>query len=134
MDNVKEAPRYRVNTLSWIGDDLVREGREVPYKGIPGSNLEPVNAAAEAMVAKYGRREVPEMPLLVEPSPPPMPVDWQALAVANGWQPAPPAEPEKMAQAPQPAPKPAAPAPKPIEGKAGGAASKLNPPAGSADI
>lgn len=126
-----EAPRYRVNTLSWIVDTLVAEGKTITFHGEPGSNLDPLNAAAEAAVAKVGgHRPRPDVPLMPVPSAPPAaPVDWREEARKHGWSPEPPkmAEPEKQAQAPQPAP---AHVPTAKAGVAGGsAASKLNPPA-----
>lgn len=124
MENRSEAPRYRVNTLSWIGNDLVTEGKEVTYKGNPGSNLEPLNAAAVAAVERFGRRLPPEIPQLPEPSAPPA-VDWQAMAAAAGWVAPTMVQPERSAQAPQPDPKKNAGATEPV--KAGtSAADKLN--------
>lgn len=40
-------PRYRVNQLSYIGDQLVQEGGEIEYDGVPGDNLDPLDKAAE---------------------------------------------------------------------------------------
>jgi hypothetical protein len=40
-------PRYRVNTKSFIANNLVEEGAEIEYDGIPGSNLDPLDKAAE---------------------------------------------------------------------------------------
>lgn len=45
-------PRYRVNTRSFINDMLIEEGGEVEYNGIPGSNLDPIDAAAKRAKAK----------------------------------------------------------------------------------
>lgn len=49
-----EAPRFRVNALSHIGDVLVQEGDEVTYTPPKGSGvgeaLSPLNAAAQAIV------------------------------------------------------------------------------------
>jgi len=46
LDN-DDAPRYRVTEQSYIGNTLVEENGEVVYDGIPGSNLQPLNKAAE---------------------------------------------------------------------------------------
>lgn len=40
-------PRYRVLATSYIGDRLCEPGQEVDYDGLPGSNLEPLDKAAE---------------------------------------------------------------------------------------
>lgn len=40
-------PRYRVNTRSFIADQLVEEGGEIDYEGVPGSNLDPLDKAGE---------------------------------------------------------------------------------------
>ena len=45
-------PRYRVNTRSFIGEHLVEEGGEVEYDGVPGTNLDPLDAAAKKAVTK----------------------------------------------------------------------------------
>lgn len=39
--------RYKVLALSFIGNALVQEGAEVDYDGVPSSNLEPLDKAAE---------------------------------------------------------------------------------------
>lgn len=124
METRNEAPRYRVLELSWINGDLVAEGKEVVYKGNPGSNLDPLNEAAMAAVERYGRRARPDIPLMPEPSAPPA-VDWQAMAAAAGWAPPTMQQPERAAQAPQADPKKTAAPTEPA--KAGtSAADKLN--------
>lgn len=102
MENRNEAPRFRVLELSWIDGDLQASGKEIVYRGNPGSNLEPLNAAAVAAVEKYGRRQRPDIPQLPEPSPLPVSVDWREHAIAAGWMPAPPQDAGALAQAPQP--------------------------------
>lgn len=140
-----ETPKYRVTAPSWIGNTIRQEGAIVEYVGRPGSNLEPMNAAAAAMVQRHGRAlPAVEVPQMAQPSAPPAaPVDWREAARAAGWMPPEAAGADLAGQAPQA--KPAAekavegvagnhPA-KAAEGKpAGGAASKLNPakPAGNA--
>lgn len=130
MENRNEAPRFRVLELSWIDGDLVREGKEITYKGNPGSNLEPLNAAAEAAVARYGRRARPDIPQYQEPSAMPVAVDWREQAIAAGWMPAPPQGEGALAQAPQPKKGDPNKAASTTEtAKAGtSAADKLNPP------
>jgi hypothetical protein len=44
----KEAPEYLVTETSYIGNGIVQEGGKVTYHGLPGSKLEPLNAAARA--------------------------------------------------------------------------------------
>jgi hypothetical protein len=39
-------PRYRVLELSFINDRLREVDEEVDYDGLPGSNLQPLDAAA----------------------------------------------------------------------------------------
>lgn len=51
--------QYRVLSRSFIGNRIVEEGEEVPYDGIPGSNLEPLDAEAKKAVAAAGRRRHP---------------------------------------------------------------------------
>ena len=43
-------PRYRVTARSYF-DRLVEPGAEIEYAGVPGSNLEPLDASARAAVA-----------------------------------------------------------------------------------
>jgi hypothetical protein len=43
-------PKYRVTATSFIGDQLVQEGELVDYEGLPGFNLVPADAAAQAVV------------------------------------------------------------------------------------
>lgn len=45
-------PRYRVNTRSFIGEHLLEAGAEVEYDGVPGTNLDPLDAAAKKAVTK----------------------------------------------------------------------------------
>lgn len=45
-------PRYRVNTRSFIGEHLIEAGGEVEYDGVPGTNLDPLDAAAKKAVTK----------------------------------------------------------------------------------
>ena len=40
-------PRYQVLTLSFIDGKLYNEGDEVDFNGVPGSNLKPVDGAAQ---------------------------------------------------------------------------------------
>lgn len=44
--------QYRVNKRSFINNGLVEEGGIVEYDGIPGSNLDPMDAAAKKAKAK----------------------------------------------------------------------------------
>lgn len=39
-------PRYRVLMKSFIAGELLEEGAEIVFHGIPGSNLEPLNELA----------------------------------------------------------------------------------------
>ena len=49
--------RYRVRELSYIDNRLVDAGEEVVYDGLPGSNLEPLNDAAEAAAAAKAEKQ-----------------------------------------------------------------------------
>lgn len=59
----KSSAEYKVLVTSYIGGEMVPPGRIIPYDGVPGKNLKPANAAAEAIVkkaneirkAKYGQ-------------------------------------------------------------------------------
>ena len=46
--------RYRVKELSYIHDRLYEAGAEIEYDGQPGTNLEPIDKAAETVVKKLG--------------------------------------------------------------------------------
>lgn len=48
----QEKARYRIQRLSFIGNQLLDEGAEVEYEGEPGSALEPLNEAAKAAKKK----------------------------------------------------------------------------------
>lgn len=54
MAQEQEAPRWRVNTKSFIGHTVIEEGGEVNYTpeedGYIEENLSPVNDAAQALV------------------------------------------------------------------------------------
>lgn len=55
-------PKYLVLAQSFIGNTLVEGGTEIEYDGVPGANLEPLDAAAEKAVkaaAKAGGGAVP---------------------------------------------------------------------------
>lgn len=128
-----EKPRYRVNEVSWIHNTLQAEGAIVEYEGRPGAHMEPINDAARAAVAAAGPIAQPVVVPLVPVSPPPMPaIDWKEQARAAGWIPAEATGDALAGQAPVVQPVAEA----IVEGKAGGAAAKLNPaPADtSADI
>lgn len=51
----EEKAKYRVLRLSFIGNQLLDEGAEVEYGGEPGTNLHPLNDAAFAAKAKFGK-------------------------------------------------------------------------------
>lgn len=46
-----EPAKYKVLRQSYINDQIVEEGAEVFYDGVPGSALEPINDAANAAKA-----------------------------------------------------------------------------------
>lgn len=46
-------PRYRVLEKSFLNNRIHEEGAEVEFDGNPGSNLEPLDAAARKAVAEY---------------------------------------------------------------------------------
>lgn len=55
----RETPRYRLTERAYLKEDgdkferLVEEGEEIEFRGVPGYHMEPLNAAAKAMVEKH---------------------------------------------------------------------------------
>lgn len=60
----EEKAKYRILRLSFIGNQLLHEGAEVEYDGMPGSALEPLNEAAKKAKAATGKSAVVEVPKL----------------------------------------------------------------------
>lgn len=52
-------PQYRVTKPSQIGGSLVAVGTTVEYDGLPGSNLEPTDAAGEKRKAEWEKSRKP---------------------------------------------------------------------------
>ena len=48
-----QAPRYRLTQQAYIDDKILEIGTEITYVQPPGWHMEPLNAAAEAMVKKH---------------------------------------------------------------------------------
>lgn len=48
-----EVPQYRLTEVSYINDRLLPAGEVIYFAEPPGPHMEPINAAAKAMVAKF---------------------------------------------------------------------------------
>ncbi|GAN88048.1 hypothetical protein LU298_11455 [Komagataeibacter intermedius] len=48
--------KYKVLTKSYIGGKVEEPGAIIQYDGNPGSNLEPLDAAAEKKMAEYQKQ------------------------------------------------------------------------------